>query len=218
MTKLLERGIEAVEALSPDRQDIAGELLLELAGDATPKYALTPEQIEDLKAAIAEADRGEFATDEEMRGGLADVRAMKLRYTPRAPPPRRSPTTSPNAVLRPLVDVGRRIRETLSMLAEFPDVGHRGRLNGHARIRRPGTALRHRVSRRDPARRRSPIARRLSRRAAAAAVRAAPTDDRSTCDDVRLIPPRPSASARRAPAIARAIASVMKRAVIGVPS
>jgi predicted transcriptional regulator len=29
-------------------------------------YRLTPEQIEEVKLAIAEADRGEFATDEEM--------------------------------------------------------------------------------------------------------------------------------------------------------
>jgi len=30
------------------------------------RYRLTPEQIEEVKLAIAEADRGEFATDEEM--------------------------------------------------------------------------------------------------------------------------------------------------------
>jgi hypothetical protein len=64
MTKLLEQGIEAVRALSADRQDLAGELLLGLAGRET--YALTPEQLEDVKVALAEADRGEFASDEEM--------------------------------------------------------------------------------------------------------------------------------------------------------
>jgi len=66
MTKLLEQGVKAVETLPPDRQDIAGKLLLEFARQATPKYGLTPEQIEDVKAALAEMDRGEFATDEEM--------------------------------------------------------------------------------------------------------------------------------------------------------
>jgi|GEM_PF-3994551 len=30
------------------------------------KYALTAEHIEDLKISIAQADRGEFATDAEM--------------------------------------------------------------------------------------------------------------------------------------------------------
>jgi hypothetical protein len=65
MTKLLEKGIEAVKALPADRQDMAGELLLALA-KYEPKYELTAEQIEDLKFAIAEADRGEFAAAHEM--------------------------------------------------------------------------------------------------------------------------------------------------------
>ncbi len=66
MTKLFERGIKAVEALPPERQDIAGNLLLELARTAPRGFGLTPAQIEDLKAAIEEADRGEFASDEQV--------------------------------------------------------------------------------------------------------------------------------------------------------
>jgi hypothetical protein len=65
MTKLLEQGIKAVQELPAARQDLAGELLLTLAA-SEPQYGLTSEQIEDLKLAIAEADRGEFATDGEM--------------------------------------------------------------------------------------------------------------------------------------------------------
>ncbi len=65
MTKLLQKGIEAVRALPDDRQDLAGEILLWIAGQR-PKYALTPEQIEDVKIGLAEAERGEFVTDEEM--------------------------------------------------------------------------------------------------------------------------------------------------------
>jgi hypothetical protein len=65
MTKLLEQGIEAVRALPAERQDLAGELLLQLA-ETLPQYALTPAQIEDLKLALAEADRGEFSTDQEI--------------------------------------------------------------------------------------------------------------------------------------------------------
>jgi hypothetical protein len=67
MTKLLEQGIEAVRGLPADRQDMAGELLLGLAGVVQSGYELTPEQIADLKIAIAQADRGEFATDEELK-------------------------------------------------------------------------------------------------------------------------------------------------------
>jgi hypothetical protein len=65
MTKLLEQGIRAVQELPAERQDMAGELLLTLAA-SEPQYALTREQIEDVKLAIEEADRGEFATDNEM--------------------------------------------------------------------------------------------------------------------------------------------------------
>jgi hypothetical protein len=65
MTKLLEDGIQAVRDLPPDRQDMAGELLLTLAG-SEPQYRLTPEQIEDLKLALEEADQGSFATEAEM--------------------------------------------------------------------------------------------------------------------------------------------------------
>src|SRR5262249_27582976 len=65
MTKLLEQGIEAVRALPADRQDMAGQLLLSIAKD-DPRYRLTIEQIEDLKLSIAQADRGEFASDAEI--------------------------------------------------------------------------------------------------------------------------------------------------------
>ena len=65
MTKLLEKGIEAVRALPADRQDMAGELLLSLAKSGA-QYRLTAEQLEDVKLAVAEADRGEFASEQEM--------------------------------------------------------------------------------------------------------------------------------------------------------
>jgi len=65
MTTLLDQGIQAVRELPAERQDLAGELLLALAA-STPQFCLTAEQIEDLKLAVEEADRGEFATDKEM--------------------------------------------------------------------------------------------------------------------------------------------------------
>jgi hypothetical protein len=68
MTKLLKQGIQAVRELPAERQDMAGELLLTLATGA-PQYRLTPEQIEDLKLAVQEADRGAFAT----AGQIADT-------------------------------------------------------------------------------------------------------------------------------------------------
>jgi hypothetical protein len=65
MSKLFEQGIEAVKELTPDRQDLAGELLLWLAA-RRPRYQLTDEQIGDLKKSIAEADAGEFVTEQEI--------------------------------------------------------------------------------------------------------------------------------------------------------
>jgi hypothetical protein len=65
MTELLEKGMAAARALPADRQDLAGEPLLSLA-TGRPEYRLSLEQLEDVKLAIAEADRGEFASDQEM--------------------------------------------------------------------------------------------------------------------------------------------------------
>jgi hypothetical protein len=66
MTKLLDQGIEAVRSLPAERQDVAGEVLLAIAAQQRAGYTLSPEQIEDIKLALVEADRGEFATDAEM--------------------------------------------------------------------------------------------------------------------------------------------------------
>lgn len=65
MTRLLEKGIEAVKALPADRQDMAGELLLSLADHDSP-YQLTPEQLEDVRLALGEAEQGHFATEIEL--------------------------------------------------------------------------------------------------------------------------------------------------------
>jgi hypothetical protein len=64
MTRLFLKGIEAVQALPPERQDLAGELLLTLADQR--EYRLSSEQLADLELSVAEADRGEFASDEEV--------------------------------------------------------------------------------------------------------------------------------------------------------
>lgn len=66
MTKLLENGIDAVRDLPADQQNLAGELLLSLAEQSKRRPRLTPEQADDVRLAIAEADRGDFANDDEM--------------------------------------------------------------------------------------------------------------------------------------------------------
>jgi hypothetical protein len=66
MTKLLEQAIAEVRKLPEADQDMAAQLLLSLAQRNGARDRLKQEQIEEVKLAIAEADRGEFATEEEM--------------------------------------------------------------------------------------------------------------------------------------------------------
>ena len=67
MTRLLKQAVETVSALPADRQDELARVLLQLAGVEQPPYVLTPEEEADVNASLAEAERGEFATDEEVR-------------------------------------------------------------------------------------------------------------------------------------------------------
>jgi hypothetical protein len=66
MTRLLEQAIEAVSVLPEDVQDDLARMLLQLAGVDQPPYELTPEEAADIDASLAEAERGELATDEEV--------------------------------------------------------------------------------------------------------------------------------------------------------
>lgn len=67
MTRLLEQAVEAVSALPDEAQDDLARILLQLAGFDQPPYELTPEEAADVDASLAEAGRGEFATEEEVR-------------------------------------------------------------------------------------------------------------------------------------------------------
>jgi predicted transcriptional regulator len=66
MTRLLEQAIETVSALPDDVQDDLARILLQFAGVEQPPYVLTPEEEADIEASLAEAERGEFATDDEV--------------------------------------------------------------------------------------------------------------------------------------------------------
>ena len=67
MTRLLEQAVETVSALPDDEQDELARVLLQLAGIEQPPYVLTPEEKADIDASMAEAEHGEFATDDEIR-------------------------------------------------------------------------------------------------------------------------------------------------------
>jgi hypothetical protein len=67
MTALLEQAVKAVRVLPDEVQDDLARMLLQLAGVDQPVYELTPEEAADIDASLAEAERGDFATDEEVR-------------------------------------------------------------------------------------------------------------------------------------------------------
>lgn len=73
MTKLLDRAIEQAKDLPADMQDEIAGFLLRYMGKDEPVYQLTPEEESDIDEALAEAERGELATEE-------DVRAVWAKY------------------------------------------------------------------------------------------------------------------------------------------
>jgi predicted transcriptional regulator len=62
----LEEILARVRTWAPDLQAEAIDLLLELEQDASDIYELTDEELADIREGLAEADRGEFATEEEI--------------------------------------------------------------------------------------------------------------------------------------------------------
>jgi predicted transcriptional regulator len=67
MTKLLEQAIETARALPPAMQDEMARVLMALAGDARPSVPLDLEEAASFDESLAQAERGEFATEEEVR-------------------------------------------------------------------------------------------------------------------------------------------------------
>ncbi len=74
MTKLMDEAIESLRCDVPlEYQDEIARAVMQLTGKGQPVYTLTPEEKADLDEADAEIERGEFATD-------ADVRAMWAKH------------------------------------------------------------------------------------------------------------------------------------------
>ncbi|NJO24277.1 MAG: hypothetical protein HC868_16885 [Sphingomonadales bacterium] len=73
ISKRLEKAVEAAKAWPLDRQEAAAEVLEHMHRLASTSYKLTDEERADLEEALAEARRGEFASD-------ADVAAMFSRH------------------------------------------------------------------------------------------------------------------------------------------
>jgi predicted transcriptional regulator len=68
MTKeQIDAVFERVRTWPIERQEDAAEMLLTLEQQGTDVYELSDDEIAEIELALEEAERGEFATDEEMK-------------------------------------------------------------------------------------------------------------------------------------------------------
>lgn len=67
MTNLLEQAVAAARTLPPEMQDDIARMVLEYAGGGQPVLHLTEEEKASFATSRAQADRREFATDEQVR-------------------------------------------------------------------------------------------------------------------------------------------------------
>ena len=67
MTQLLDQAVETVRALPANAQDAVARFLLQFAGTDEPILQLSPQEEASFDESLAQAERGEFATDEEIR-------------------------------------------------------------------------------------------------------------------------------------------------------
>jgi hypothetical protein len=66
MTKLLEEAIAKVRELSPEDQDAFAAAILSMADEDAPVGRLDDETRAAIREGLAQARRGEFASDKEM--------------------------------------------------------------------------------------------------------------------------------------------------------
>ena len=67
MTKVLEQAVEKVKKLSKERQEYAAEVLERIAEAGDGVHILTDEERRLVREGLDELDRGETATDAEVR-------------------------------------------------------------------------------------------------------------------------------------------------------
>jgi predicted transcriptional regulator len=67
MTVLLEQAVESVRELPAETQDALARMLLQFAGIDQSTVELSAEEAASFDESMAQADRGEFATDEQVR-------------------------------------------------------------------------------------------------------------------------------------------------------
>ena len=68
MTKLFEQAVETVRSLPPETQDALARIVLQLAQENDlPPIAMSAEDEASFDQSLAEAERGEFVSDETVR-------------------------------------------------------------------------------------------------------------------------------------------------------
>jgi hypothetical protein len=70
MTKLLEKALKAVQQLPAETQDEIAHAMLSLAGDEGESQEIDPAHLSDVLESLAQARRGEFATDAEVEAAF----------------------------------------------------------------------------------------------------------------------------------------------------
>lgn len=73
MTELMEKALAAVGRWPASRQDEAAEMLLALDRLGTT-YTASPEELAAIDEALAQAERGEFASDAEVEAAFQRFR------------------------------------------------------------------------------------------------------------------------------------------------
>lgn len=75
MMKVLEDAIEKVKALPPERQEYAAEVLERIAEATGSTYTLSEAERRLVREGLAELDRGEAASEDEVRAVFDKYRA-----------------------------------------------------------------------------------------------------------------------------------------------
>ncbi|ABD89655.1 hypothetical protein [Rhodopseudomonas palustris] len=67
MTTLLDQAVASLRDLPAETQDALARLLLQFAGVDQPPLEMSAEETASFDESLAQAERGEFATDEQLR-------------------------------------------------------------------------------------------------------------------------------------------------------
>ena len=69
MTELLERALEAVRRMPPADQEMVARVMLDMARPSDDP-AIDPDELREAREGLAQVDRGEVATDEEVEAAF----------------------------------------------------------------------------------------------------------------------------------------------------